>query len=50
MFEMVVYENAEHGYDLTGRNYRTDYVRDTWKRTEDWLKRTHAGTGKHRAA
>lgn len=45
-FDMVVYENADHGYDLTGRNYRTDYVRDTWKRTEEWLKRTHADTGK----
>jgi len=52
VFEMFVfvYENAEHGYGLTGRNYRTDYVRDTWKRTEDWLKRAHAGTGKYRAA
>jgi len=46
VFEMVVYDNAEHGYDLTGRNYRTDYVRDTWKRTEEWLKRTHTDTGK----
>ncbi len=45
-FEMVVYENADHGYDLTGRNYRRDYVLDTWKRTEEWLKRTHADTAK----
>lgn len=45
-FEMIVYEHAEHGYDLTGRNYRHDYTRDTWKRTEDWLKRAHADTGK----
>lgn len=45
-FEMVVYENAEHAYDLTGRNYRTDYVKDSWKRTEDWLRRTHADTAK----
>ena len=45
-FEMVVYENAEHAYVLTGRYYRTDYVRDTWKQTEEWLKRAHADTGK----
>ena len=29
VFEMVVYVNAEHGYDLTARNYRSDYVRET---------------------
>ncbi|MBL8309958.1 MAG: dienelactone hydrolase family protein [Burkholderiales bacterium] len=45
-FDMVVYENAEHGYDLTGRNYRHDYTRDTWQRTEAWLKRVHADTAK----
>ena len=32
-FEMVVYENAEHAYDLTGRYYRNDYARDTWMQT-----------------
>lgn len=45
-FEMVVYDNAEHAYDLTGRHYRTDYVKDSWNRTEEWLKRTHADTTK----
>ena len=45
-FEMTVYDNAEHGFDLTGRNYRHDYTRDTWKRTEAWLARAHADTGK----
>ncbi len=43
-FDMVVYDNADHAYDLTGRNYRNDYTRDTWKRTEEWLKRAHADT------
>ena len=32
-FEMVVYENAEHAYDLLGRYYRNDYARDTWMQT-----------------
>ena len=49
-FEMVVYENAEHPYDLTGRNYRSDYARDTRKRTEEWLKRGRADTGKYKCA
>ena len=40
-FEMVVYENAEHAYDLRGRYYRTDDARDTWKRTGEWVKRSH---------
>lgn len=45
-FEMVVYEGAEHGYDLSGRNYRADATRDTWKRVEEALKRIHADTAK----
>jgi dienelactone hydrolase len=40
-FEMVVYANAEHGFDLTGRNYRHDYVKDAWSRTEAMLKQLH---------
>ena len=43
-FDMVVYENAEHAYYLSGRYHRTDYARDTWKRTGEWLKRAHADT------
>lgn len=39
-FELTVFDNADHGWDLTGRNYRHDYTRETWKRTEDFLKRT----------
>jgi dienelactone hydrolase len=45
-FEMTVYPDAEHGYDLTGRNYRRDYTLDTWKRTIDALKAAHANTAK----
>lgn len=45
-FEMTVYDKAEHGYDLSGRNYRADATRDTWKRTEEALKRMHAETAK----
>ena len=43
---MTVYPDAEHGYDLTGRNYRRDYTLDTWKRTIDALKAAHANTAK----
>jgi dienelactone hydrolase len=45
-FELVVYDRAEHGYDLSGRNYRPDDTKDTWKRTVDFLKGAHAATGK----
>ena len=45
-FEMVVYENAEHAYDLRDRYYWIDYACDTWKRTEEWLKHAYADTGK----
>ena len=46
LFEMVIYENAEHVYHLAGRYYRIDCARDTWKRTEEWVKRAHADSGK----
>ena len=39
---MTVYDNAEHGSNLTGRT-TADYTRDTWKRTETWLARFYAG-------
>jgi dienelactone hydrolase len=45
-FEFVSYPNAEHGFDLTGRNYRSDYVKDAWSRTLDALKKAHANTAK----
>ena len=48
-FEMTVYDNAEHGFDLTGRNYRHDYIADTWKRTEAWLARAQSRIPANRA-
>ena len=45
-FDVVIFQNAENAYDLTGRYYRTDYARDTWTRTDEWLKRVHAYVGK----
>lgn len=45
-FEMTVYPDAEHGYDLTGRYYRRDYTLDSWKRTIEALKVAHANTAK----
>jgi dienelactone hydrolase len=45
-FEFVTYPDAEHGFDLTGRNYRRDYVVDSWKRTMEAIKKAHANTAK----
>ncbi len=45
-FEFVTYPDAEHGFDLTGRNYRRDYVTDSWKRTMEALKKAHANTAR----
>jgi dienelactone hydrolase len=45
-FEFVTYPDAEHGFDLTGRNYRRDYVADSWKRTMEAIKKAHANTAK----
>lgn len=45
-FEFVSYSDADHGFDLTGRNYRRDYVIDSWKRTIEALKKAHANTAK----
>jgi dienelactone hydrolase len=45
-FEFVTYPDAEHGFDLTGRHYRRDYVTDSWKRTMEAIKKAHANTAK----
>ncbi len=40
-FEMVTYPEAEHGFDLTGRNYRRADTQDAWKRTTEMLTKLH---------
>lgn len=45
-FEMVVYDGADHAYDLNGRAYRAEPARDTARRIEEALKRLHADTAK----
>jgi dienelactone hydrolase len=37
-FELVVYPDAGHGFNLDGRNYRRDDARDAWRRTLEMLK------------
>jgi len=36
-FELVVYPQADHGFNLTGRNFRSDDAADAWRRTRDKL-------------
>jgi dienelactone hydrolase len=41
-FELVVYPQGEHGFNLyPSRNYRRDYDRDAWRRTEEMLRIRH---------
>ena len=37
-FELVVYPDAQHGFNLEGRNYRRDYEVDAWRRTVETLR------------
>ena len=40
-FELVVYPDGQHGFNLDGPNYRRDYERDAWQRTVEMLKALH---------
>jgi dienelactone hydrolase len=35
--ELVVYPNADHGFNLDGRNYREDDTADAWRRATEML-------------
>jgi len=35
--ELVVYPNADHGFNLNGRNYRADDTADAWRRATEML-------------
>jgi len=39
--ELVVYPNAEHGFNLDGPLYRSDDTADAWRRTAEMLARHH---------
>jgi len=39
--ELVVYPNADHGFNLTGQTYRTDETADAWRRTMGMLAKHH---------
>ena len=41
-FELVVYSRANHGFNLNGGStYRHEDDQDSWKRTQDFLRRYH---------
>lgn len=39
--ELVTYPDAEHGFDLPGRLFRSDDAEDAWKRSVQALTRLH---------
>jgi dienelactone hydrolase len=39
--ELVVYPNADHGFNLDGRSYRAGDTADAWRRTTEVLARHH---------
>jgi dienelactone hydrolase len=39
--ELVVYPNADHGFNLSGRGYRADDAADAWRRAADMLAKHH---------
>lgn len=39
--ELVVYPNADHGFNLDGRTYRAADTDDAWRRTTEMLARHH---------
>jgi dienelactone hydrolase len=39
--ELVVYPEADHGFNLDGRNYRAGDTADAWRRTTEMLARHH---------
>jgi carboxymethylenebutenolidase len=40
-FELVVYPDGQHGFNLDGPRYRRDYETDAWRRTVEMLKAKH---------
>lgn len=40
-FELVVYPQADHGFNRNGRAYRRDDERDAWRRTAEMLRLHH---------
>lgn len=40
-FELVVYPQADHGFNRNGRAYRRDDERDAWRRTTEMLRLHH---------
>jgi carboxymethylenebutenolidase len=40
-FELVVYPQADHGFNRKGRAYRRDDDRDAWRRTTEMLRLHH---------
>ena len=43
-FELVIYPDADHGFNLDGRAYRGDDTADAWRRTVEMLNRYHPVT------
>ena len=41
-FDLVVYPDGQHGFNLNGPTYRKDYDADAWKRTTDALRKALA--------
>jgi len=39
--ELIVYPNADHGFNLTGPTYRTDDTADAWRRATEMLAKHH---------
>jgi dienelactone hydrolase len=39
--ELVVYPQADHGFNLTGRAYRSDDTSDAWRRAKEMLAKHH---------
>ncbi|MCM8612771.1 dienelactone hydrolase family protein [Accumulibacter sp.] len=39
--QLVVYPNADHGFNLDGRNHRVEDAADAWRRMVDMLSRHH---------
>lgn len=39
--ELVVYPNADHGFNLNGRTYRADDTADAWRRAMEMLAKYH---------
>jgi len=40
-FELVVYPDGQHGFNIDGRGYRRDYELDAWRRTAEVLQAQH---------